>query len=311
MLATARELPRSGAGYGWEWKYDGGRAISRVRADGQVRVDSRNAKDFTLVFPEVATALSEALPGRQLVLDGEVVAVDPASGVPDFAQLQQRFGLHPSPALLARVPVSYIVFDLLHLDGQSTTELPYAQRRQMLAELGISHPRLLVPEHQVGVDPHTLLELARTHGIEGVVGKRLDSHYRPGRSPAWVKHALRNRIEVIVGGWTPGQGHRSTSLGALLMGRPSPDDPAALEFVGAVGTGWAATTGARLRRQLDDLARDTSPFRAQLPREYARHARYVHAKLVGDVEYRSLTGEGYLRHPSWKGLRPDKTPEDL
>ena len=121
-------------------------------------------------------------------------------------------------------------------------------------------------------------ELARAHGIEGVVGKRLDSPYRPGRSPAWIKHALRNRIEVIVGGWTPGQGHRSTSLGALLMGRPSPDDPAALEFVGAVGTGWTAATGARLRRQLDELTCDASPFHSPLPREYARHAdRYAAA----------------------------------
>jgi bifunctional non-homologous end joining protein LigD len=118
----------------------------------------------------------------------------------------------------------------------------------VLAELEITHPRVLVPEHQEGVDPATLLELARGHGLEGVVGKRLDSTYRPGRSPAWIKHALRNRLEVVVAGWTPGQGNRSQSLGALLMARPAEHDPAVLEFVGAVGTGWTATTAARLRQ---------------------------------------------------------------
>jgi hypothetical protein len=191
MLATARPLPASGTGYGWEWKYDGFRAIARLRADGQVRLDSRNGKDFTTTFPEVATTLTEALPGRRLSLDGELVATNPTTGAPDFAQLQQRLGTHPSAELLARVPVSYVVFDLLHLDNQPTTALPYTERRRLLAELGITHPRLLVPSHQVDVDPLTLLELARTHDIEGVVGKRLTSPYRPGRSPVWIKHAPR------------------------------------------------------------------------------------------------------------------------
>jgi bifunctional non-homologous end joining protein LigD len=114
------------------------------------------------------------------------------------------------------VPVSCVVFDLLDLDGHRTVDLPYVERRRLLAELRITHPQLLMPAHQVDVDPHTLLELARTHDIEGIVGKRLDSPYRPGRSPAWLKHALRNRI-----------------------------------FVGAVGTGWTAATAGRLLEQLN------------------------------------------------------------
>lgn len=311
MLATARALPSSGAGYGWEWKYDGGRAIGRLCADGQVRLDSRNAKDFTPVFPEIAAALAEALPGRRLTVDGEIIAPNPATGAPDFGQLQHRFGTKPSADLMARVPVSYVVFDLLYLDDRPTTELPYTDRQRLLAELQVNHPRVVVPGYQVDVDPRMLLELAREHDIEGVVGKRLDSTYRPGRSPAWLKHALRNRIEVVVGGWTPGQGSRATSLGSLLLGRPGVDDPAALEFVGAVGTGWTDPIAAQLRRSLDELATDTSPFSTPLPREYARYAHYVRPELVGDVEYRSRTGEGYLRHPSWKGLRVDKTVADL
>ena len=311
MLATSRVLPASGDGYAWEWKYDGGRALARIRADGQVRLDSRNAKDFTLVFPEIATAVSEALPGLQLTLDGEIVASNPATGAPDFGLLQQRFGTHPSPALMERVPVSYIVFDVLHLDDHPTTALPYTDRQRLLTALEIDHPRLSVPGYQTGVDPATMLETARAHDLEGIVGKRLNSTYRPGRSPDWLKHALRNRVEVVVGGWTPGNGSCSTSLGSLLLARPAADDPGALEFVGAVGTGWSAAAAGQLRRRLDDLADDTSPFRTPLPREYAREARYVRPELVGDVEYRSRTGEGYLRHPSWKGLRVDKTIADL
>jgi bifunctional non-homologous end joining protein LigD len=314
MLATARPLPTSGTGYGWEWKY-GARAIARIRTDGQVRLDSRNDKDFTPAFPEVAAALGEALPERRLTLDGELVATSPTTGAPDFGQLQQRLGTHPSTPLLARVPVSYVVFDLLHLDGEPTTALPYVERRRLLAELGIAHPRLLVPGHQVDVDPQTLLELARTHDIEGVVGKRLDSPYRPGRSPAWTKHALRNRIEVVVGGWLPGKGTRTNQLGALLLGQPTPGTAAGeereIEFIGAVGTGWTIPTARQLLQRLTDLETHANPFRSVLPREYTRDARWVQPELIGDVEYRSRTTEGYLRHPSWKGLRHDKTLADL
>jgi bifunctional non-homologous end joining protein LigD len=314
MLATARPLPTSGAGFGWEFKWDGARAIGRVRADGQVRLDSRNAKDLTPAFPEVAAALADAFAGRPVSVDGELVASSPATGAPDFGQLQQRLGTRPSPELLARVPVSYVVFDVLHLDGQSTTALPYLERRQLLSELGITHPRLLVPGHQVDVDPHTLLDLARTHDLEGVVGKRLDSLYRSGRSPAWIKHALRNRIEVVIGGWLPGKGNRTNQLGALLLGQPatpSAEGHRDIEFVGAVGTGWTVATARQLLQQLTELHTHASPFHAALPREYTRDARWVSPELIGDVEYRSRTSEGYLRHPSWKGLRHDKTFADL
>jgi bifunctional non-homologous end joining protein LigD len=213
--------------------------------------------------------------------------------------------------LLAEVPVSYVVFDLLHLDADPTTRLPYTDRRRLLTELKIEHPRLLVPPHQVDVDPSELLEIARAHGIEGIVGKRLDSTYQPGRSPDWIKHALRNRIEVVVGGWTPGQGNRTNRLGSLLLGRPAAGDHSTLDFLGAVGTGWSMATAARLLDQVGALATEHSPFAAPLPREYARHAHYVTPELIGDVEYRARTAEGYLRHPSWKGLRPDKTVADL
>jgi bifunctional non-homologous end joining protein LigD len=159
------------------------------------------------------------------------------------------------------------------------------------------------PPRRIDVAPHTRLDLARTHDIEGVVGKRLDSPYRPGRSPAWIKHALRNRIEVV-GGWLPGKGNRTNQLGALLLGQPttSPTDgDREITFVGAVGTGWTMATAGRLLQQLTELQSPTSPFSSVLPREYTRDARWVQPELIGDVEYRSRTSEGYLRHPSWKG----------
>ena len=280
-----------------------------------MRLESRNGKDLTPAFPEIAAALAEALPGQRVSLDGELVASSPATGAPDFGQLQQRLGTRPSAELLARVPVSYVVFDVLHLDDRPTTALPYLERRHLLSELGLTHPRLLVPGHQVDVDPHTLLDLARTHDIEGVVGKRLDSPYRPGRSPAWIKHALRNRIEVVIGGWLPGKGNRTNQLGALLLGQPTAPSAGGgreIEFIGAVGTGWTIVTARQLLQQLTELHTHASPFLGILSREYTRDARWVHPELIGDVEYRSRTvSEGYLRHPSWKGLRHDKTLADL
>lgn len=120
MLATARPAPGSGAGYGWEWKYDGARAIARVRPDGAVRLDSRNARDFTTSFPEIAHALAAALPGRRLTVDGELVAMSPETGAPDFAQLQHRLGTVPSAELPAQVPVSYVVFNLMTPEATRT-----------------------------------------------------------------------------------------------------------------------------------------------------------------------------------------------
>src|SRR5882757_6136309 len=196
----------------------------------------------------------------------------------EFGQLQQRLGTVGTPALQAQTPVSYILFDLTHLDGEPTTDLPYTQRRTLLAGLGINHACLLVPPHQLDVAPASLLELAKAHHIEGIVGKRLDSSYRPGRSPAWLKQPLRQRIEVVVGGWTPGQGNRTNTLGALLLGLPgrrTAVDGQGLVFCGAVGTGWTMPTAGRLFRQLAELASDTSPFSEPLPRLYARNARWV------------------------------------
>ena len=151
------------------WKYDGFRAGARLSANGRVRLDSRNGTDFTTTFPEIAEALTAALPRGRVALDGEIVAAHPVTGVPDFDRLQQRLGANPSAALLAAIPTSYVLFDVLVIDDHPVTEQPYWRRRGLLAELDVSHPRLQVPQHQQGIAPQTLLEVAKAHHIEGIM----------------------------------------------------------------------------------------------------------------------------------------------
>lgn len=194
MLATAAPLLGGAAGYGFEWKWDGWRCGARRRADGAVRLDSRNGQDLTTTFPEITMALATVLPGRQVVFDGEIVALSPDTGAPDFARLQQRLGVRPTPERIAAAPATYVVFDLLRLDDTPVADLPYATRRDMLGKLPLFCDRVLVPPHQTGVDPAELMAIAADHHLEGIVSKRLDSLYRPGRSRAWLKHPLRARV---------------------------------------------------------------------------------------------------------------------
>lgn len=217
MLATLGDVP-TGPGWAFEWKWDGQRAIAVGRGD-QCRLFSRNGNDVTNSFPELAEALSGALHGREGVVDGEVVALD-EGGRPSFARLQRRMHVQrPTAQLLAAAPVSYFVFDVLEVDGQSVTGLPYLERRVMLADLVQPGPRVQVPPHQTDVDGRKMLDLAREHGLEGVVSKRVDSTYRPGRrSPAWLKTPLRNNTEAIVIGWVDGAGAAHGGVGSLLLG---------------------------------------------------------------------------------------------
>lgn len=317
MLATARPLPSAAAakGLGFEFKWDGARCGARRHPDGRVRLDSRNNRDFTATFTEVADAVSDVLPGRSVALDGEVVAYAPGSGVPDFARLQRRLGLTATPALMAAAPVHYLIFDVVAIDGDSTAELPISRRRELLEDLNLSHPGLSVPPNYLDVDPAVLFDIADQHQLEGVVFKRLDSPYQPGRSSDWGKHAIRKRIEVVLGGWIPSSDGQGSGLGSLLVGRPivarAPGSPVRVEFVGGVGTGWSHALGRRILDQLLALERDTSPFKDPVPREYARYARWVVPELIADVDYRNWTGTGMLRHPSFKGLRPDRDLAEL
>lgn len=305
MLATPGPVPE-GEGWAYEMKWDGVRAVVAV-GDGLVRAMSRNAKDITAGYPELV-ALPGQVAGRRMLLDGELVALDP-SGRPSFPLLQHRMHVRlPAARLVTRVPVLFYLFDLLYLDRANTVEWPYERRREALESLELSDGPASVPPRFSG-NGHTVLETAREYGLEGVVAKRLDSRYEPGRrSRTWIKTPINMTTEVVLGGWKPGAGRRAGSIGSLLLG--AYDDAGRLRYIGHVGTGF---TDAELRRLAGLLApreRDSSPFDEPVPREFARDAHWVTPDLVGEVLYRTVTPDRRLRHPSWRGLRPDKRPDE-
>lgn len=302
MLAAAGRAP-AGPDWAWEFKYDGVRAVVYV-SGGQVRALSRNGNDVTDGYPELAE-LPGLLGDRAAILDGEIVANE-AGDRPSFARLQQRMHLrHPSPALVASVPVRFYVFDVLHLDGREFTELPYAARRDLLAGLGLDGDRVSTPANHTGVDGTTMIRAAELGGFEGVVAKKLTAPYRPGkRSADWTKIPLVKTQECLVLGWKPGEGRRAGLVGSLLLGVY--DDRDRLAYVGHVGTGFTDQMLRQLETDLRPLARATPPV-PDVPREFARHARWVEPCLVGEVAFRNWTPDGRLRHPSWRGLRTDKS----
>ena len=309
MLAVLRdELPRDQARYGYEFKWDGVRAVVYVDG-GRPRVLSRNDRDVTVSYPELRL-LAESLGARQVVLDGEIVALDGA-GRPSFEALQSRMHVTNSAQvrrLMTQTPITYLVFDVLHLDGRSLLDETYVERRRILEALGLSGPSWQTPPHFEG-DGSAVLAASREQGLEGVIAKRLDSRYYPGkRSDCWLKVKNLRTQEVVIGGWKPGAGRRAGAIGSLLLGVPGPDG---LEFVGHVGTGFTDRALRELEAQLAPLVRDDSPFDTTVPREHARTAKWVEPSIVGEVVFGEWTREGRLRHPAWRGLRPDKAPSDV
>jgi bifunctional non-homologous end joining protein LigD len=215
----------------------------------------------------------------------------------------------PDPRLLAAIPVVYHVFDVLRLDGGATIGLPYRQRRALLDGLGIRDGTVRVPPAFTDAAPADVYQAAVAHGLEGVVCKRLGSLYHPGRrSPDWVKTPVQLTTEVVVVGWQPGQGRRAGGVGSLLLGVH--DRPGHLAYAGKVGTGFTDAMLDHLAARLAPLARPT-PALDDVPREQARTARWVEPVLVGEVAYRNRTPDRRLRHPSWRGLRPDREPDEV
>jgi bifunctional non-homologous end joining protein LigD len=201
-------------------------------------------------------------------------------------------------------PAVLLVFDLLHLDGESLMRLPYTERRQRLEALALAATGWQTPPAFDG-DGAQAVQVSQTRRLEGVVAKRLTSSYLPGRrSPDWIKIKNVRAQEVLIGGWTPGNGRRAGTIGALLLGVPGGDG---LEYVGKVGTGFTDEMLHDLQTDLHPLTRADSPFLV-VPRPDARLAHWVAPQLVGEVAFTEWTGDGRLRHPVWRGLRPDKMP---
>ncbi|MGE3619059.1 MAG: non-homologous end-joining DNA ligase [Acidimicrobiia bacterium] len=309
MKATTGELP-NGDGWSYEVKWDGMRALAFVE-DGEVRIQSTNLLDVTSSWPELA-GLAEALGPRPVLLDGEIVATGD-DGRPSFGRLQQR--MHVAAAAEARrraalVAVRYVVFDLLQLGPHPLVDLPLAERRRLLGELVEPGPAWTCsPAYP---DGEALLDAARAQGLEGVVAKRDDSPYLPGRrTRTWLKVKVRRRQELVVGGWVPGEGRRAEGLGALLVGYHEPGG-GPLRFAGGVGTGFSDGDLDRLARLLAPLATDRPPFEPVPTRtELRRPPRWVRPELVAEVEFGEWSDGGKLRHPSFLGLRNDKDPADV
>ncbi|HYB83588.1 MAG TPA: non-homologous end-joining DNA ligase, partial [Mycobacterium sp.] len=296
MLATQGSAAACKASqWAFEGKWDGYRLL--IEADhGALRVRSRNGREVTNEYPELRS-LAADLADHHVVLDGEAVVLG-KFGVPSFHEMQNRGrGTH----------VEFWAFDLLYLDGRSLLRARYQDRRKLLETLAVGS-NLIVPELLSG-DGKQALEYSGKHGWEGVVAKRRDSTYQPGRrSGAWVKDKNWNTQEVVIGGWKAGEGGRSSGIGSLLMGIPGAEG---LHFAGRVGTGFTERDLANLKKTLAPLHTDQSPFDAPLPAREARGVTFVEPVLVGEVRYSEWTPDNRLRQSSWRGLRPDKGPNEV
>ena len=294
--------------WAFEMKWDGVRVVATCDGD-RSRLVGRSGRDVTDTYPEVAEALA-GLDLDDTVLDGEVVALD-AGGAPSFGRIQQRIGLtrkREVAAARATVPVRYVVFDVLRLAGTDTTPVPYDQRREVLASLDLDDAEGVDVPAAFDGDLDAAMTSSRDLGLEGVMAKRRDGRYRPGtRSSHWLKLKHEEAQEVLVIGWRPGKGGRTSSIGSLLLA--APDDDGELRYVGRVGSGFTDRTLTQLRERLEPARRD-DPL-VPTPRDVAREAVWVDPVVVAEVTFGGWTDSGHLRHPVWRGLRDDKSPADL
>jgi bifunctional non-homologous end joining protein LigD len=305
MLARLSMLPADESKWAFEVKWDGVRAITRSQP-GRISFISRNGNEVTAAYPELR-ALNRALGSHEAILDGEIVAFD-KKGRPSFQALQPRMHLRGETAVrrLAQTqPVTYVLFDLLWLDGHSLMDLPYTERRDRLQALKLEGEHWRTPVYLPG-DGAAFVKASKEQGLEGVVAKRLDSLYRPGgRGGSWLKVKNVQRQELAIGGWTEGKGSRSERIGALHLGVY---EDGALRYAGKLGTGFDARELERLAALLDPLIRADSPFAGRQP---PKGAHFVEPELVCEVEFSEWTRAGTLRHPSYKGLREDKPATEV
>jgi len=296
MLATHGSVSKlTKVVWAFEGKWDGYRLL--VDADhGALRLHSRSGRDVTGEYPQLK-ALAADLAEHHVTLDGEIVALDEA-GVPNFGLMQNR---------ARSTRIEFWAFDILQLDGRSLLRAKYSDRRKLLETLA-KGGGLIVPDQLSGDGPEAL-EHARAKRWEGVVAKKRDSTYQPGRrSQSWIKDKLWLTQEVVIGGWRAGEGGRTSGIGALLIGVPEGDG---LAFAGRVGTGFTDKDLAALKKTLAPLHTDESPFNTRLSGLDARGVTFVEPTLVGEVRYSERTSDGRLRQPSWRGLRPDKSPDEV
>jgi bifunctional non-homologous end joining protein LigD len=300
MLATPGELPTE-PGWGFEFKWDGIRAIAAIDG-GNVRLYARSGTNITVAYPELA-GLGTAVPSA--VLDGEIVALDDA-GRPSFPALAERMHVrdaHLAEELAKARPATYMIFDVLRLDGSDLCDLAYKQRRSVLDALGLASLRWLTPP--MYADGSIIRAAADENRLEGVVAKRLTSVYRSGvRTRDWIKFKTNQTAEFVVGGWRPGV----RTLGALFVGVMA---DGAFVYRGRVGGGISEASQRALLAALRPLVADRSPFAVEVPEAETQDATWVRPELVIEVRYSEETPDGRLRFPRFLRIRPDLTPGDV
>jgi bifunctional non-homologous end joining protein LigD len=299
MLATLTEEVPRGEGWAFEIKWDGYRIVASL-AGGDADLRTRKDQDYTKRFENVARALPKALKTPDCVVDGEVVALD-EDGRPSFSAMQQAG---------SGTPILYYVFDLLEVDGEPLIDLPFVERHKRLEQL-LDRRNQTVRLSEAFDDGNALLEAAKQQRLEGIMAKRLDSRYLPGRRTRdWLKIKARNRQEFVIVGYTRGKGRRERTLGSLILGVYEGGE---LVYAGNCGTGFTDQEIDRLLAKLRPLERDTPPFRVvpKMPRVRKSDVIWVEPKLVCEVEFVEWTHDGHLRAPAYKGLREDKDPLDV
>ena len=307
MLATLTGEAFDDPDWIFEPKWDGIRALAVCGEE--TRLISRNDKDITVAYPEL-NDLHRQVVALDAVLDGEIVAF--ADGVPSFQRLQQRMHLRDGARIekmAKQIPVVYMVFDIIFFDGSDMTGRPLEERRRVLEEA-------VVVSEEIQVSPATdgngkaLFDAAASQGLEGIMAKRKASTYKPGaRSRDWLKVKVTFDADVVIVGWTEGEGARLGTLGSLVMAVYDSDE---LRYVGNVGTGFDKRSLGETMERLDGLAESPPPFPDDVLRSRAelRSAHWVEPELVATVEHRQLTDAGRLRAPSFQGFREDKAPKD-
>lgn len=299
MLATLVKATPGDDRWLHEVKFDGYRIQAQI-AGGKVRLFTRSGRDWTDRFGKDIAAALASLPVRQAVVDGEIV-VEASGRSSDFSALQADLAEGRTDRMV------YYVFDLLHLDGRDLTGLPLVDRKRLLEGLvAPASGAVRISEH-LSDKGEVVLRHACRLGLEGIISKLRDSPYLPGRGKAWVKSKCSARQEFVVAGFVPST-VSSRAIGSLVLGVYDGDK---LKSVGRVGTGFSVTLAEQLYERLQALETDRQPFDPPLPRADARGVHFVQPELVAEVDFRAWTGDGNLRHASFKGLREDKDAREV
>ena len=301
MLATLEDEKNMPRGEGWEFeiKWDGYRILARV-SGGEARLLTRKDQDYTERFANVAKELAKALKTPDAVLDGEVCALD-EEGRPSFSAMQQS-----KPG----TPIVYFVFDLLEVEGEPVIDLPLSERRKRLAKL-LDKRNRTIKFSEPFEDGHALLRAAEEQRLEGIMGKKLDSRYFPGRrSREWLKFKTHGEQEFVIAGYTKGKGRREWSFGSLVLGVYEPEG---LVYAGNVGTGFDDAEIEEILKKLRPLERKDPPFAEppKMPRIRKGDVVWVEPKLIAEVEFAEWTHDGRLRAPAYLGLREDKDAREV